>query len=84
MEKIPETLLSHTGIMVDLDLMFGLVTNEATLGKGHLWGDRDQRRDPWLILAAGTCFFFPVSFLKEALCSRTLALEGVTFEGRKP
>lgn len=32
---MPEVLVSHTGVMVDLDLVFGLVTSQVMLCKGH-------------------------------------------------
>lgn len=37
---MPEGLMSHTGVMVDLDLEFGLVTSEAMFCKGHPRGDQ--------------------------------------------
>lgn len=39
-------VVSHRSFV--LDLVFSLVTSEAVLGKGHLWGSQGHRRDPWL------------------------------------
>lgn len=62
-------VVPHRGLI--LDLVFSLVTSEAVLGKGHLWGKEGHRRDPWLSPGRRALPLSPCAFLEG---DRVLAL----------